>query len=80
MIIPPTGPVIGLEYCGPDACRVCRETLTALSGSGGVQGVSGGGQGGTSLLPPHAHISESSALAAKEIENFYNFASMQMMV
>ncbi|XP_069133734.1 protein XRP2-like isoform X1 [Argopecten irradians] len=56
------GPVIGLEYNGDDCINLCQIELVEFM------------KGTTGLV----FISQSKALAEKQIEDFYNFAEMQM--
>ena len=56
------GPVIGLEYNGPEVCKACHETLVVVS------------KGSTGLV----FVSQTSTAATSQIDNFYNFADMQM--
>jgi len=59
-----TGPVIGFEYCGDGVCQACQETCITVS------------KGSTGLV----FVSSTPQMAAQQIENFYNFADMQMTV
>lgn len=56
------GPVIGLDYNGENSIRACQETLVAVS------------RGSTGLV----FVSSSAGTAMQQIENFFNFADMQM--
>ncbi|XP_064600443.1 protein XRP2-like [Liolophura sinensis] len=58
------GPVIGLEYSGKDCIKHCQECVVNLT------------TGTTGLV----FVSQSPALATQQVENFYNFAEMQMAV
>lgn len=58
------GPVIGLEYNGDGVCNACQETCIAVS------------KGSTGLV----FVSNSPQVATQQIDNFYNFADMQMSV
>ena len=57
-----SGPVIGLDYNGENTIRACQETLVAVS------------CGSTGLV----FVSSSPSTAMQQIENFFNYADMQM--
>ena len=54
--------MIGLEYNGEASCNVCKETLESIS------------KGSTGVV----FVSANPATAPQQIDNFYNFADMQM--
>ncbi|XP_060568964.1 protein XRP2-like [Ruditapes philippinarum] len=58
------GPVIGLEYNGENCIQICQEVIMGIT------------KGLTGLV----FISQSRETADEEIENYYNFADMQMAV
>lgn len=58
------GPVIGLEYNGDNCIEICQQVVTGIT------------KGSTGLV----FISQSRDTAEKQIENYYNFADMQMNV
>ena len=58
------GPVIGIEFNGDDCVESCKNEAVSLM------------QGSIGLL----FISQSQTEAEKQIEDFYNFADMQMAV
>ncbi|XP_019621821.1 PREDICTED: protein XRP2-like [Branchiostoma belcheri] len=57
------GPVIGIEYNGTSSVSVCKEHVQAVVGSAAAV----------------VYTSDSPAKAATDVDNFYNFADMQMM-
>ena len=57
-----SGTVIGLEYNGEASCNVCKETLESIS------------KGSTGVV----FVSANPTTAPQQIDNFYNFADMQM--
>ena len=59
-----TGPVIGIEFNGDDCVESCKNEALSLM------------QGSIGLV----FISQSQTEAEKQIEDFYNFADMQMSV
>ena len=59
-----TGPVIGMEYNGDDCIESCKTEALSLM------------KGSTGLM----FVSQSQTEAEKQIEDFYNFADMQMAV
>ncbi|CAH1785725.1 unnamed protein product [Owenia fusiformis] len=59
-----TGPVIGFEYNGDGVVERCQEQVVTVS------------QGTTGMV----FVSQNHKLAAQQIDNFYNFAEMQMAV
>ncbi|XP_060576615.1 LOW QUALITY PROTEIN: protein XRP2-like [Ruditapes philippinarum] len=58
------GPVIGLEYNGENCIQICQEVIMGIT------------KGLTGLV----FISQSRETADEQIENYYNFADMQMAV
>ncbi|XP_013390023.1 protein XRP2 [Lingula anatina] len=58
------GPVIGLEYNGEDCVKHCKEIVASIS------------QGSSEMV----FVTQSPELAAEQVENFYNYADMQMAV
>ncbi|XP_074661001.1 protein XRP2-like [Tubulanus polymorphus] len=56
------GPVIGFEYNGDDCIQLCQQAVVAVM------------QGSTGLV----FVSQNKSLAQQQIENFYNYADMQM--
>lgn len=58
------GDVIGLEYNGDNCIQACQDQVVQIT------------QGSTGLV----FVSQSRELAEQQIENFYNFADMQMSV
>ncbi len=56
------GAVIGFEYNGASVCDACHETLVTVS------------KGSTGVV----FVSSNPSSATQQIENFYNFADMQM--
>jgi hypothetical protein len=59
-----SGPVIGLEFCGEAACRLCHEALTDVIHD----------------HPGLVYISPDSSTASKQIESFYSVAEMMMAI
>ena len=58
------GPVIGLEFNGDECIRYCQDVASTITA------------GSTGLV----FVSQSAQLAQQQIENYYNFADMQMAV
>lgn len=58
------GPVIGLEYNGEECIRYCQDVASTIT------------KGSTGLV----FVSQTPQLAEQQIENYYNFADMQMAV
>lgn len=58
------GPVIGMEYNGDNCIQTCQEVIVGIT------------KGTTGLV----FISQSRDTADQQIENYYNFADMQMAV
>jgi len=56
------GPVIGLEYSGPQSCHVCQEMLIAIS------------KGSTGLV----FVSSNFDSAAKQVDSFFRFAELNV--
>lgn len=58
------GPVIGLELCGDNVIKYCQDQIVNIM------------KGTTGLV----FVSQNKTLAKKQIENFFNYADMQMKI
>lgn len=59
-----SGPVIGLELCGDNVIKYCQDQIVNIM------------KGTTGLV----FVSQNKTLAKKQIENFFNYADMQMKI